>query len=943
MKNLVALPTAAILAIAGNSLAGDPLSESEPLTESQKIGHVLNRLAFGPSQIDLEYVQRVGVTAYVNEQLNPEQIEDIPDRQLKDRIDDLFFDIVPGSGQFLVKQGDTWNYRKGTTEPPADWMTAGFDDSEWLEGPSGFGYGDDDDASELKDMEQADGNRGYLSLYIRKTLDIPDLSAIASNLYMRVRYDDGFVAYLNGVEILRKNLRGKPPRFNQVATISEGTVDRDVPDSFPINDARHLLKKGRNVLAVQVHNHELDSSDLSIIPELAQAPKPPFKVIKGVRELQELVHLSGIYSKQQLQAVLAEFWENHFCTDFDKVEDYIDDLPIYERLQAENGERTVEKQILAEAAAAEWREYEFLKKNALGHFGDLLLYSATSPSMLIYLDSVLNIKAAPNENYAREILELYSCGVDNRYTQKDIEELARCFTGWTTRKIHPDRLAPFPRSARTPATEPSLSIAKEINILPKGATWKFFKGRREPTPNKKKEPTTAWTKLGFNDRQWLEGRTGIGYEDGDDETVLNDMQGRYVSLYLRKSLALELPTDYDDVVLEVAYDDGYVAYLNGVEIGRSGNVVEAGTPPKFNYNVPRNHEVDEDVDTINLEPYRSLIKPPPALNTIAIQVHNGSKNSSDLSIIPRIVARKYNPGSIAVTNPHGLWTFRFQPEQHDTGAKMLFKGTPHEIRIPGGRTGRKGVQDAIDVIDALAGHPSTSEFIVCKLLNKFVSDDISLETYHDQSAPAPLLKLMDDAIAAWNSTPRPGHLQTVMRTILDPEKQSNPFWTTLAYESKIKTPTEFINSTYRALGARIIAPGIGEITANMGMSLFQRDDPDGYSELGDDWMDTQSLLERIRFCQSLAINGEYSAGNWSLPLMISKHKLRTAEDIYDHFNQVLFQGQLSSRRKAVILDFANTDDLGFLDPVAKLTGQQKTRRLQQMVGMILSTQEFQYQ
>jgi hypothetical protein len=76
-----------------------------------------------------------------------------------------------------------------------------------------------------------------------------------------------------------------------------------------------------------------------------------------------------------------------------------------------------EDQAAAEAAQAEYLEYQFFHDNALGNFGDLLLYSATSPSQLIYLDNVLNVKGAANENYAREILELFAFGVDNRYTQ----------------------------------------------------------------------------------------------------------------------------------------------------------------------------------------------------------------------------------------------------------------------------------------------------------------------------------------------------------------------------------------------------------------------------------------------------------------------------------------------------------------------------------------------
>ncbi len=912
------------------------------LTEDQKIGHVLNRLAYGPSLGDVSRVREMGIAAYIEEQLHPERIDESGNRRLQEAMDQRNLDMIPGSAEFLVRQGKHWHYFKGTVEPPREWAQPGFKPTAWPKGPSGFGYGDDDDRTVLEDMQGGEDQRGYLSLYVRTEFDVPDPSVIR-NLFLKVAYDDGFVGYLNGHEILRVNLRGNPPRHDQVASSSSGTVERGEHDTFPVKDAARFLVKGRNVLAFQVHNHRIGSSDLTLIPELAHAPDPPARVIEGVRQVQERMHLRGVYSRKQLQAVLGEFWENHFCTDFDKVEDYIDDLPAYERKQTAEGEDRVERQIASEAAGIELQEYEFFYENALGHFGDLLLYSATSPSMLIYLDSVLNLKGEPNENYAREILELYAFGVDNRYTQRDIEELARCFTGWTIRKMASEDQPGFPKSAREPSTEPSLAVANEKVLMDLGPGWKYFKGFREPVRDRQGKPSFAWTKRSFNDRLWLTGRTGFGYGDDDDTTVLRDMQGRYVSLYLRKAVPIDLSLSHEDVVLEIAYDDGYVAYLNGEEIGRSANMLEAGSPPPFDHIVPRNHEVDEGVDVIDLRELASLIKSPPALNTLAFQVHNGSRSSSDLSIRPRIVARNYKPGSIPLTDPLGTWTFRFRPEQHDIGRKTLFKGTEHEIQLPAGRRGRAGVNDAIDVIDAMSKHPSTAEFIVVKLLNKFVSDEISLETYHAKSAPPELLALMDKAIAAWFSTPRPGHIGTVLETILDPVNQESFFWSPRAVGAKIKTPIEFINSSYRALGAEIVAGDLTERMEDMGMDLFRRDDPDGYPELGHEWMDTHNLLERMRFCQDLAVNGNYASGRWSIQSLMRGENLESAEDFVRYFDRLAFQGQLPERRKSVFLDFVNTDDEGYADPLADLKGISRIRRLQQMVGIILSTQEFQFQ
>jgi uncharacterized protein (DUF1800 family) len=124
----------------------------------------------------------------------------------------------------------------------------------------------------------------------------------------------------------------------------------------------------------------------------------------------------AILSNRQLQEQLVDFWYNHFNVFLDKGNDrYM--VPSYER--------------------------EAIRPYVLGHFRDLLESTATSPAMLFYLDNWQSV--APNavrggrgkqsrglnENYGRELLELHTLGVDGGYTQKDVTEVARCFTGWT--------------------------------------------------------------------------------------------------------------------------------------------------------------------------------------------------------------------------------------------------------------------------------------------------------------------------------------------------------------------------------------------------------------------------------------------------------------------------------------------------------------------------------
>lgn len=905
-----------------------------PLTTDEKIGHVLSRLAYGPTPEDLASVQSLGVAAFLEQQLNPESIDESANTELRTREAALFTTLQPMEETRYVAVGDTWRYFKGTQAPPAAWADPGFDDASWLSGPTGIGYGDNDDATELTDMRQTATNPGYLSVYLRKEFQVAS-PADVDRLLLRVDFDDGFVAYLNGVEVARTNVAGAPPAYNVVAA---GDHEAGTAVDFDLSSQRGLLRAGANTLAIAVFNTAPDSSDLSLIPELLSQhdlPLPPRTRIQGIDALQQLIHVRGIYSRRQLQAVLAEFWDNHFTTDYDKVATFFEDLRNSDAQPAMTAEEAG-----AQAAQAEYDEYQFFFDHALGNFGDLLLYSATSPTQLIYLDNVLNKKAAPNENYAREILELFGFGVDNRYNQTDIEQLAKCFTGWTIRKVWPSEKLAFPASARTPPTTAGVQFKDDV-LLDLGPGWKYFKGIQEPTPNATNGPTTEWTLPTYNDSAWLAGSTGLGYGDNDDATVLSDMQNKYVSVYLRREFTLANLAEIQNLLLSVDYDDGFVAYLNGTEVARSRTMQNTGTPPPFQRTASGGHEAGDSADSFSLRGFLPLLRPAPERNVLAIQVHNLSADSSDLSILPRLNNRRLLPGSIENGDPNGIWTFRFNTGQHDTNSKVLFSGTPQEFRVPAGRTGIDGLKDAVEVIDSFVAHPSVREFICLKLINKLVSDEISLRSFHDGTAPEPLMQLMATATNAWMSTQPAGNIQTVVRAILRPATQDSYFWSRAAYRSKVKTPIEFINSSVRALRASV--GGLSLPTSNdaMGMHFFTRDDPDGWSELGVKWIDTGTLLARIQFAEALT-GDRVASVRWDAVAWVRAHGLTTPESIVEYFDGLLFHGNLTQANRTLLVHFATTDDSGKPLPFDAARADFGTR-VRELVGMILSMPPWHYQ
>jgi uncharacterized protein (DUF1800 family) len=123
-----------------------------------------------------------------------------------------------------------------------------------------------------------------------------------------------------------------------------------------------------------------------------------------VRQFNQAILLRAAYSENQLFERMVDFWSNHF-------------------------------NIYARKGLASYRkardERDVVRAHALGKFPDMLRASARSPAMLAYLDNQFSGKEAPNENYGRELLELHTLGVNSGYTQKDVREVARCFTGWS--------------------------------------------------------------------------------------------------------------------------------------------------------------------------------------------------------------------------------------------------------------------------------------------------------------------------------------------------------------------------------------------------------------------------------------------------------------------------------------------------------------------------------
>jgi predicted phosphodiesterase len=159
------------------------------------------------------------------------------------------------------------------------------------------------------------------------------------------------------------------------------------------------------------------------------------------------------------------------------------------------------------------------------------------------------------------------------------------------------------------------------------------------------EPDVGWAEPGFvpgADWVWSDAGFGVGYGDGDDLTVLEDMQGSYLTVYVVASFtAGPEVAALTHLELSALFDDGFVAYLNGVEVARSH--MPAGTP--FHDLTASSHEATDGAEVFTIDPWLLV----DGENVLAVEVHNSSLGSSDLSFIPTLWGYDEPPIQAAIT------------------------------------------------------------------------------------------------------------------------------------------------------------------------------------------------------------------------------------------------------------------------------------------------------
>ncbi|MGA9773363.1 MAG: DUF1800 domain-containing protein [Blastocatellia bacterium] len=195
--------------------------------------------------------------------------------------------------------------------------------------------------------------------------------------------------------------------------------------SFTFDDAAHLLRRAgfggspaeidelvsrglEGAVDFLLDYTQIDNKAMNDLLDRSFDFSNPFEFSKFNRgELQRWWFTRMVYTKRPFEEKMTLFWHNHFATAASKVDDIF---------------------MIVQNAT--------LRQHALDRFDDLLLKVAQDPAMLLWLDGVTNVKGQPNENFGRELQELFTMGITDvvtgepNYTEQDVQEIARAFTGW---------------------------------------------------------------------------------------------------------------------------------------------------------------------------------------------------------------------------------------------------------------------------------------------------------------------------------------------------------------------------------------------------------------------------------------------------------------------------------------------------------------------------------
>jgi len=258
-------------------------------------------LNFGISPHDAGFIYFNGLKIPDNQWngLYPDQLT--VDLEAKNRPGYEFIGWREVEPQTVIEAGSAWKYLDDGSNQGTGWSQEGFDDSSWKTGNTELGYGDGDEAQVISYGSSSSSK--YITYYFRKTIQLTTADLNAAQYLVKLVKDDGAVVYINGTEAFRTNMPGGTVTYQTEALSAMSNSDESAWNQFQVDGG--LLHEGENVIAVEVHQNDPGSSDISF--------NLSFIIFGGVSDSYISANPQFSYTINGSASLLAEYQGNSAC------------------------------------------------------------------------------------------------------------------------------------------------------------------------------------------------------------------------------------------------------------------------------------------------------------------------------------------------------------------------------------------------------------------------------------------------------------------------------------------------------------------------------------------------------------------------------------------------------------------------------------------------------
>ena len=531
--------------------------------------------------------------------------------------------IVAGSSDTLLGSNDYGRGWVPTSDRHGDsWTAIDFNDATWKRGRKGAGYERSSGYQSLISSTLNFSSQMYNkteSLYLRYAFDVDDPAAI-DGLKLRMKYDDGFVAYLNGKRVASANAPSAT-RWNSGATTTHDDSLALQFQSFDISAHREQLRAGKNVLAIHGLNGGLTSSDMLIVAEVVSTDRgktrlPEIVCEPPVERTPGSLTLAGRLAEGQPGTKVYFVWgetdggpaaakwdhSSQVTPDADGqlrhlVDELAADSVLYYRLHAKNK--------LGIGWSVDTQKTSTLPKGVLVARADEFGVAAGGIlSLAKRREGVLANDAGVSLATKAQLLAKPQHGkltfrADGTFDYTPDE----AFTG-VDRFLY--RLA-------------KAEAAQEQMLVSVGSKWRYY--------DKVTAPSRNWIKPSFDDSAWSSGPGLFGYGNGYEATIVSygtNPQSKRATAYFRQTFEVDAAELIDSMTFKLLRDDAAAVYLNGKQIYRDSNLSRTARHTTY----ATSTIVDENAYATFTVSGSRLVN---GKNVVTAEVHQANRTSSDLS------------------------------------------------------------------------------------------------------------------------------------------------------------------------------------------------------------------------------------------------------------------------------------------------------------------------